>query len=71
MRHVADANAHHFRATAGDGISLTAEQEFSVDETFAFQWTGIHTFHADLQLNANLDFVGADRLDYRHQRLDD
>ncbi len=41
----------------GVGLTETAN-DIDVDEAYGFTWTAEHTFNADLQVNANIDFVG-------------
>lgn len=43
---------------AGNGISVAADS-VAVNQAYGFTWTAQHTFQADIQLDANLDFVGA------------
>lgn len=59
--HVADPDAHHARATAGNGISVTGQQ-VAVNQGFSFSWTGTHSFDHDIQLDADLDFIGAQQI---------
>ena len=44
---------------AGDGLEDDGSENLRVDEDYAFTWTVEHTFQADIQLDADLDFVGA------------
>lgn len=76
--HVADPDAHHDRATVGNtGLSITGQQlslnlatssglaissGVKVDRAAAFAWTGIHSWTQDLQVDADLDFIGAQQI---------
>jgi hypothetical protein len=73
--HVADPDAHHDHATAGNSAISISVQAISValatssglaissglkvDRAAAFAWTGVHSWTADLQVNADIDFIGA------------
>lgn len=44
---------------AGNGISVAADS-VAVNQAYSFTWTGTHTFQTnDVQMDVNLDFVGA------------
>lgn len=51
------AASRNFAVGPGDGI-LVGSNDVSVDESYAFTWTAEHTFQADLQIDANIDFIG-------------
>jgi hypothetical protein len=44
---------------AGDGLEDDGSENLRVDEDAAFTWTGTHHFDADIELDADLDFQGA------------
>jgi hypothetical protein len=44
---------------AGDGLTGAGGDPLAVDESYGFIWTAEHTFEADIQLDADLDLVGA------------
>ena len=45
---------------AGDTLDFL-DGAFVVNQAFAFEWTAEHTFREDIQLDANLDFLGGTR----------
>ena len=45
---------------AGTGITVAADS-VAVNQAFSPTWTGTHQFNVDPQINANLDFIGANR----------
>lgn len=53
--------AHPFATLAGDGLAY-ASGVMSVDEGFAFTWTGVHTFDSSLVANGTTVFTGRVRL---------
>lgn len=75
--HAADPDAHHLRATAGQGIIVTGQTvavdlaplsglnfvsgDLNIDKAFAFTWSNVHHFDATPQIDANLAFVGGHR----------
>lgn len=75
--HAADPDAHHARVTVGDGLGLVGQLididlaansklEFSggdlrLDLDADFVWLGIHQFEQDIQVAANISFIGGDR----------
>jgi len=52
------AGSRTFNVGAGNGISVAANS-VAVNQAYGFTWTASHTFQADIQLDADLDFVGA------------
>ena len=46
---------------AGNGTLTVNPNDMVVNQGFGFGWTAEHTFSADIQLSANLDFIGGIR----------
>jgi hypothetical protein len=47
-----------FVVNLGNGLEIDSDA-VRVNQGYGFTWTGTHTFQADIQLDADLDFVGA------------
>jgi hypothetical protein len=51
-------SSRSFAVGAGNGITVNAD-DVEVDQAYGFTWTSEHTFQADIQLDADLDFIGS------------